>query len=196
MARDYPLAAYAAQESEGQAHRHASRSFSIESSSPNNFRGLPCHRCFAEQSRRNFAAIAIVSRRKNRCCPNGIDAARFAHAENNFDRRKFLGTGNCRRSSLLVGTVGELTPLKGQAEFLKAAAGSPPIIRMLTSSSPAQIILEKPDPERGSKDLIKHLNLDDRVRAVRWVEDIVANILRPGRLCFSVAHGIVWPGDR
>ena len=53
---------------------------------------------------------------------NGIDTGRFARARDQFNRQEFLKSWNLTEQGLLVGTVGELTPLKGHQDFLRAAA--------------------------------------------------------------------------
>jgi glycosyltransferase involved in cell wall biosynthesis len=73
---------------------------------------------------------------------------------------------------LLVGTVGELTPLKGQEEFLRAAK------QVLQQIPVARFIIAGIDHSRGNKhrerleQLIEELNLKERVRLVGWLEDL------------------------
>jgi glycosyltransferase involved in cell wall biosynthesis len=72
----------------------------------------------------------------------------------------------------LVGTVGELTPLKGQAEFLHAAA------RVISNYPTAYFFVVGVDHSPGSKNrkalehLIEELKLSGRVMFVGWLEDL------------------------
>ena len=103
---------------------------------------------------------------------NGIDTARFEEASLTFDREQFLRDWKLPSDSLLVGTVGELTPLKGQAEFLQAAA------QVVTQYPNAYFFIAGIDhsPENKNRKalerLIEELNLTDRVRLVGWLEDL------------------------
>jgi glycosyltransferase involved in cell wall biosynthesis len=103
---------------------------------------------------------------------NGIDVARFQVARQKFNRRQFLDSWELSEDSLLVGTVGELTPLKGQEEFLHAA------VQVLRESPTAYFIIAGIDHSRGKEHhtriqrLIEELDLAERVRLVGWLEDL------------------------
>src|SRR4030095_5195123 len=66
-------------------------------------------------------ADAVVQPEKISVVLNGIDTTAFQTAREKFDRAEFLGSWGLPEHTLLVGTVGELTPLKGQEDFLRAA---------------------------------------------------------------------------
>jgi glycosyltransferase involved in cell wall biosynthesis len=103
---------------------------------------------------------------------NGIDVARFQAARQEFNRRQFLNRWELPEDSLLVGTVGELTPLKGQEEFMRAAA------QVLKQVPTAYFIIAGIDHSREKEHrariqrLIEELDLAERVRLVGWLEDL------------------------
>ncbi len=173
MARDYPLAAYATRKN---LHarlivtRHVL--FSLN----------PLHRITLGRAARVIAvseAVAsqlsgnhVAAPEKITVVHNGIDTARFAVARGRFDRARFLRDWGLGADSLLIGTVGELTPLKGQTEFLKAAA-------QVVQRYPNAVFIiagtdNTPDKTNGAvlEDLTRRLGLQDRVRSVPWLEDI------------------------
>lgn len=173
MARDYPLAAYATRKNRYArlvVTRHVL--FSLN----------PLHRITLGRAARVIAvseAVAsqlasshVAAPEKITVVHNGIDTARFALARDKFDRRQFLRDWKLPADNLLIGTVGELTPLKGQAEFLKAAA------QVIQRYPNAYFIIagtdNTPDNTNGAvlDDLTRRLGLQDRVRSVPWLEDI------------------------
>lgn len=173
MARDYPLAAYAAVKNPGSrliVTRHVL------------FRLSRLHRVTLSKSARIIAvsqavasqlrADAIVPPEKISVVLNGIDTARFQAARQKFARREFLNGWELPENSLLVGTVGELTPLKGQEDFLRAA------VQVLEQHPAAYFIIAGIDHSRGNEHrthiehLIEELNLKQRVRLLGWMEDL------------------------
>ena len=125
MARDYPLASYAVR---GNKHsrlivtRHVL--FSLNK----------LHRITLSKAARIIAvsnavatqlridAIAVDDRIT--VVLNGIDVKRFENARAGFDRDGFLAGRGLAANTLLIGTVGELTPLKGQRRVFKSGSGS------------------------------------------------------------------------
>lgn len=173
MARDYPLAAYAARRSPGSrliVTRHVL------------FPLNRLHRITLSRAARIIAvsqavasrleAEAIVPAEKISVVLNGIDTARFAKARAEFNRRQFLDSWKLPEDSLLVGTVGELTPLKGQEEILRAAA------QILQQVPQAHFIIAGIDHSRGNQHrtrlerLTRELNLTAHVSLVGWLEDL------------------------
>ncbi len=173
MARDYPLAAYAAITNPGSkliVTRHVLFNLS------------PLHRMTLSKCARVIAvsqAVAsqlradeIVPAGKISVVVNGIDTARFQAAREKFTRREFLTRWELPENSSLVGTVGELTPLKGQEDFLRAA------VQVLRQHPSAYFIVAGIDHSRGNQHrshierLIEDLNLRERVRLVGWMEDL------------------------
>lgn len=173
MARDYPLAAYAVRRNPRAklvVTRHVL------------FRLNRLHRVTLAHATRVIAVSEAVAQqlRKDNVVPpekisvvlNGIDAAKFARAKAEFNREQFLDAWNIPRDSLLVGTVGELSPLKGQEEFIRAAA------QVLGRFPGAYFVVcgvdhsEDGRSKRQLERLIDELGLKDRVRLVEWLEDL------------------------
>lgn len=173
MARDYPLAAFAVRRNPVAkliVTRHVL------------FQLNRLHRITLAKSSRIIAvsqAVAsqlradeIASAEKVTVVLNGIDTRRFQKARAEFNREEFLRNWKLPAGCLLVGTVGELTPLKGHAELVKAAA------RILEHHPNAHFIIAGTDSSREEKhrkelsQLIEQLNLGERVTILPWLEDI------------------------
>ena len=171
MARDYPLAAFATRKSSSKlvVTRHVL--FGLNR----------LHRITLAKARviavshavaLELSAGKLVSPERISVVHNGIDATRFASARNTFDRQKFLSDWKLPKDILLIGTVGELTLLKGQTEFLKAAA-------QIVARHPEAFFIvagtDHSEAQRNSStvdDLIARLGLGERVRRVSWIDDI------------------------
>ena len=173
MARDYPIAAFATRKNPNTilvVTRHVL--FALN----------PLHRITLSRAARviavsQAAASELLNSRvaapdKITVVYNGIDIARFARARASFDRQEFLRKWDLPAESLLVGTVGELTRLKGQADFLKAAAE-------VASHFPQTYFIvagaDNSQDQANSEmvdELIETLKLSDRVRKVEWIEDV------------------------
>jgi glycosyltransferase involved in cell wall biosynthesis len=173
MARDYPLAAYSVRKND-QSRLIITRHVLF----PLN----RLHRATFSRASRIIAvseAVAtqlredkVVAQHKITVVLNGINTARFASTQQTFDREEFLKQWSLPDNCFLVGTVGELTPLKGQAEFLKAAA------QVVQEYPTAYFIVAGTDNSQEQtngavlQELISRLKLTDRVRIVPWLEDI------------------------
>jgi glycosyltransferase involved in cell wall biosynthesis len=173
MARDYPLAAYAVRMNRGSKliiTRHVlfdlNRLHRITLS--NATRIIAVSQAVASQLQAN----AIAPSEKIRIVLNGIDTARFQEARRNFTRSQFLDAWSLPRGCFLIGTVGELTPLKGQEEFLRAAAQ---VVKQIPT---AYFIVAGMDHSRRQehrsriKQLIEELDLANRVTLVGWLDDL------------------------
>ena len=122
MARDYPLAAYAVRTNQA-ARLIITRHVLFPLSR--------LHRVTLAQAARIIAVSRAVAAQltADRVAPpekisvvlNGIDTERFQAVRQRFSRQQFLAAWQLPEDCLLVGTVGELTPLKGQEELLRAA---------------------------------------------------------------------------
>jgi len=173
MARDYPLAAYAVRRNPraklivtrhvlftlNRLHRvtlaHAARVIAVSEA-------------VAQQLRKDN----VVPAEKISVVLNGIDTAKFARAKAEFDREQFLEAWNFPRDSLLVGTVGELSPLKGQEEFIRATAQ---VLRGFPGAYFVVCGVDHSEDGRHQKrleQLIAEAGLKDRVRLVGWLEDL------------------------
>ena len=173
MARDYPLAAYAAR---------ANAASKLITTRHVLFPLSRLHRITLSRAARIIAvshavasrlkADAIVPAEKISVILNGIDTARFSKARAEFDRRRFFGSWKLPADSLLVGAVGELTPLKGQEEILRAAS------QLLKQLPQIHFIIAGVDHSRENQHrtrlehLIKELNLTTHVSLVGWLDDL------------------------
>ncbi len=193
MARDYPLAAFAVRKNSAKliVTRHVlfplNRLHRITLSKA--ARIIAVSEAVAAQLR----ASAIAAAEKITVILNGIDVDRFVNARDSFDRSQFLMIGNYPRKRLLIGTVGELNPLKGQEEFLLAAT------QILKQFPAAQFIIAGIDHSPDGKNR-KHLEQLDRsartnaARAIGWLARRSGpTLLCVGCFCLRVTHGIVWP---
>ena len=173
MARDYPLAAYA-------VRRNPSARLILTRHVLFPLNRL--HRLtFSKASRIIAVSQAVASQlRADRVAPaekisvvlNGIHARRFALAREQFNRHEFLQRWRLPEKSLLVGTVGELTPLKGQQDFLRAAA------QISKQIARCNFIIAGIDHSPGARNeaqierLIDELSLREQVRRVKWLDDL------------------------
>ncbi|HEX8143479.1 MAG TPA: glycosyltransferase family 4 protein [Pyrinomonadaceae bacterium] len=174
MARDYPLASYAARRNRRARlfitrhvlfHLNRLHVFTLSSVS----RVIAVSRAVASalEAQRIFPAnkISVVH--------NGIDIERFDRAARGFDREAFRRTlPRYAPGRLLVGTVGEFKALKGQEEFLRAAA-------QLAERFPrADFIIAGADFSRTGETrahverLIHELGLETRVHLTGWLDDV------------------------
>jgi glycosyltransferase involved in cell wall biosynthesis len=173
MARDYPLAAYAAGRNPKARlilTRHVlfplNRLHRITLAKAS--RIIAVSQAVASQLRSNQVAAA----EKITVVLNGINASRFALARKQFDRQAFLQRWRLPEQCMLVGTVGELTPLKGQQDFLRAAAQ---IAKQIPGCNFVIAGIDhSPDGrnEAQIERLIDELELRERVRRVKWLDDL------------------------
>lgn len=173
MARDYPLAAYAARRNRKSRliiTRHVlfplSRLHGVTLS--NVSRVIAVSEAVARRLREQqlFPLDKIVT------VPNGIDVDRFAEARRKFDREAFRRKLGLPSDGLLVGTVGEINPLKGHEDFVRAAAiiadrfpGLHFIVAGEDSSAQKEHL-------RALQQLIAELGLEKRVHHFGWLDDI------------------------
>lgn len=172
MARDYPLAAYATRQNKEArliVTRHVlfplNRLHRVTLSRA--ARIIAVSRAVAAQLR----ADQISRPEKISIVLNGIDTDRFGRARTSFSREQFLDDWKLPANSLLVGTVGELSPLKGQEQFLRAAA------RMSEQYPNLHFVVAGLDHSSGHhrallRLLIEKLGLTERVRLVGWLDDL------------------------
>jgi glycosyltransferase involved in cell wall biosynthesis len=173
MARDYPPAAYAVR-----INKDAQLIVTRHVLFPLN----RLHRITLSKAARIIAvsqAVALQLREdgtvpagKIKVVQNGIDDERFRRTQAKFSRQQFLHSWGLPEDSLLVGTVGELTPLKGQEEFVQAAA----LIIKYYANAYFVIAGIGSSRENEYRALLEHqikkLNLTERVRLLGWFEDI------------------------
>lgn len=175
MARDYPLAAYAV---------HRNRDAKLIVTRHVLFPMSRLHKLTLARVARVIAvseAVAIqlrsekiVPREKIAVIPNGIELSRFDNTLHNFDRPRARKSWNVPADALLIGTVGEIKPLKGQEEFLRAAA------KIADHRDDVYFIIAGIDSSLGKENrarieyLTDQLGLRERVRFVEWVQNIAS----------------------
>ena len=172
MARDYPLAAYASRRNRhcrltvtrhvlfplGRLHSLTlSKAARVIAVSRSVARGLVAQRLIPNER------IAVI--------PNGIDISRFENVSRT-DGTDFRRSCNIPADALLVGTVGELTPLKGHGEFLQAAAKISAVfpnayflIAGIDTAADAPILL-------ALQKQIQESGLAQRCQILGWVENL------------------------
>ena len=173
LARDYPMASYAMLRNRG-ARLIITRHVLFPMSAVHQFTLSQAARVIGVSNAvaRQLAANGVAKPEKISVVMNGIDSARFRKAREEFQRKAFLTEWDLPANSLLIGMVGTLTLLKGQAEFLKAAA----LVRERYPN--ARFIIAGTDTSDGNKNiawieaLIEKLHLKDVVRLVGWIDDL------------------------
>jgi glycosyltransferase involved in cell wall biosynthesis len=106
--------------------------------------------------------------------PNGIDIQRWASADRGALREAFRRTHEIPDDDILVGTMGELVPLKGQRDLVLAAgeiAKRYPETRYLIVGSDNSIDKKY---RRELKRLVRVSGLEERFHWLDWVDDTPA----------------------
>ena len=188
MARDYPLAALAtrrAPEARLIITRHVL--FPLKKIHALTLSHVARVIAVSEPVARALKAQEIFPAQKISVVPNGIDCERF-DAVSRDDSRANL----CRRLKIdekrrLIGTLGELNPLKGHEEFLRAAA------LIAERFMEADFIIAGADSSPTGEHraalerLISELNLQGRVHLTGWIDD-VAQYLTALDVFVSASH--------
>ncbi len=173
LARDYPLAYYATRRNPGSKliiTRHVlfplNRLHSITLSAV--ARVIAVSPAVKRELEELLPAHRIV------IIPNGIEIQRFERDQPQAELNRFRQRLDISEDDLLIGTVGEITPLKGHEDFLRAAA----TIRHRLPNT--KFIVAGVDASRRGnnlaalENLIADLNLETSVRLVGWVEDLAS----------------------
>ncbi|MDQ1638068.1 MAG: hypothetical protein QOF62_1407 [Pyrinomonadaceae bacterium] len=173
MARDYPLAAYATRRNSAAQlilTRHVL--FPLNRLHRLTFSGASRIIAVSQAVASQLRADNLAPPEKIAVVLNGIDVRRFAQAREQFNRQQFLERWKLPEAGLLVGTVGELTPLKGHQDFLRAATQ---ISRQIPG---CKFIIAGIDHSPDGKNeaeieqLIDELDLPEQVRLVKWIDDL------------------------
>ena len=175
MARDYTLAAYATRRNRN-ARLIVTRHVLFPLNQLHKITLAKVSRVIAvsEAVKRQLSNQGIVPSGKISVVHNGIDIARFVSTTDASKREQFCRSNGIPEWSLLIGTVGELNPLKGHENFLRAAA------RLATLFRRAYFIVAGVDASITQanrtklKALVRKLNLTDRVRLIGWMDDITS----------------------
>jgi glycosyltransferase involved in cell wall biosynthesis len=173
MARDYPLAAFAAR---GKPHakliltRHVL--FPLKRFQSRVFSRASRVIAVSEAVARQLKAQQLLQPERISVVRNGVDVERLNEARRTSNRAALCRGWGFPENCLLVGTVGELNPLKGHDVFIQAAAN------VVASHPQARFLIVGGDSSSGNKtlnalkDLIAGLSLSDRIRMVGEVEDV------------------------
>jgi L-malate glycosyltransferase len=129
----------------------------------------------SEAVARSLRAQKIFDGRKLRVVENGVDLSRFARARAEFESRRDETAG----VPLRVGIVGELSAVKGQDDFVRAAA-----VVAGELGDRVEFLVVGEDNSRGggnrarAERLVSELNLNGRVRLLGQVgEDELAGLV-------------------
>jgi glycosyltransferase involved in cell wall biosynthesis len=172
-ARDYPLAAIATRRAGG-AHLVITRHVLFP------LRQL--HRIILSRASRVIAVSEAVAHAlsaqgifptgKISIVTNGIDVRRFDVGANAASRETFRRRIGVEPKHLLVGMLGEINPLKGQEEFLRAAA------LIASRIADARFVIAGCDTSRAGahlaqvERLVTELDLGERVHLTGWLDDV------------------------
>jgi glycosyltransferase involved in cell wall biosynthesis len=161
VARDYPLAALA----KGRSNAHLVLTRHVL---------FPLNRIHKLTLRRTSRVIAVSEAvAKSLYAQSVFDAKKILTIHNGIDLRKFAGVETqASPHKLRVGTIGHIAPIKGQEDFVRAAAlviqNRPNVEFVIAGEDKSQsrenrIALEK---------LIRELDLDQKVKLIGWVDDM------------------------
>lgn len=173
-ARDYSLAALAVRLSRTQAKLVLTRHVLFPINRLHKFL-LPRVTVFIAVSgavRNGLLQQKIVTAESVKLIYNGIDTRRFANVRRTFDRRAFLEKLGLAPARRYVGMAGEITPHKGQTDFVRAAA------LVAEKHLDVDFLIVGRDSTAGEKHLtelkklIAELNLTARVKLLGWFEDV------------------------
>ena len=188
MARDYPLASLAARRA-GNAQLVITRHVLFPLHQLHRITLSRVARVIAvsEAVARALSAQAIFPARKISVVTNGVNTRRFDASENAFSREMFRRRASVEPEERLVGMLGEIKPLKGQEEFLRAAAL---IARRVAD---ARFIIAGCDTSPTGahrariERLITELDLGGRAHLTGWLDD-VAPLLASLDIFVSASH--------
>ena len=188
LARDYPLAAYASRRNR-RSRLIVTRHVLFPLNPLHALTLARASRIIAVSSavQRALAAQYLLPAERVVVIPNGIDMSRFEHPPDGADRSEFRSWWKIPEEGLLVGSVGELTPLKGHEEFVQAAAL---VVRRFPGT---QFVIAGVDAAAGSPNLMKlqrlitQLDLNNAVRILGWVEDL-GSLYRALDVFVSASH--------
>jgi glycosyltransferase involved in cell wall biosynthesis len=173
MARDYPLAALAMRRNSDSRlilTRHVL--FPLKRLHALTLKRVARVIAVSEPVARALLSTGIFPAQKISVIPNGIDLERFSGLRSVENRARVCRAWQMKPERLLVGTLGELNPLKGQAEFLRAAA----LIREQFEET--EFIIAGADASSAGEhraaleSLIERLNLRGRAHLIGWLEEV------------------------
>jgi len=173
VARDYPLASYATRRNPG-SKLIITRHVLFPLNHLHSITLSKVARVIAVSSAVKRELEELLPPKRIVIIPNGIEIQRFVPERSLAERNRFRQRWNIREDDLLIGTVGEITPLKGHEDFLRAAS------TILEELPHAKFLIAGVDASRSGNNraalerLITELNLGSSVRIVGWVKDLVS----------------------
>ena len=188
MARDYPLASYAAR-SNKRSRLVITRHVLFPLNRLHTFALSNVSRIIAvsQPVARSLQQRNIFPANKISIIPNGINLSRFNSQVRGFKREEYLKRLQIAPERLLIGTIGELNRLKGQEDFLRAAS-------IVARRNPQiDFVIAGRDTSRTGehlaalKSLANELGLNNRVYFTGWLED-VAPLLHALAIFVSASH--------
>jgi len=167
VARDYPLAALVARRSSARLILTRHVLFPMKRTHKLTLRRTNRVIAVSQAVAEGLRAQRIFSEEKIVLIHNGIDVDRFARGrEDRFTNNKDAG------QNLRVGMIGHLAPIKGQEDFIRAAA------IVYRQRRDVGFVIAGEDKSRSGEHrqrierLIAELNLDQRVSLIGWVDDV------------------------
>jgi glycosyltransferase involved in cell wall biosynthesis len=173
LARDYPVAAMAARRSKSAAFV-LTRHVLFPLSRIHSFTLSRVSRVIAvsEAVAKALKTQSIFPAERIKVVHNGLDFSRLDRVSLPFDRRLMLENLNLPFGKRLVATVGDLNPLKGHEELLRAAA------RLVQRFDDVDFVIVGSDQTRKRKyrahleSIVKELEFGNRIHFVDWVDDL------------------------
>jgi glycosyltransferase involved in cell wall biosynthesis len=165
VARDYPLAAMAARRGGARLVLTRHVLFPLNRIHRLTLRGISRVIAVSQAVAEGLRAQGIFDQDKIVCIPNGIDIERF---EKGREANRQPGTDR----KLRVGMIGHLAPIKGQADFIRAAAV------VVSRRDDVEFIIAGEDKSRSGdnrrelENLIDELNLKEQVSLIGWIDDV------------------------
>jgi L-malate glycosyltransferase len=167
VARDYPLAALAARRAGARLVLTRHVLFPLKGIHRLTLRRTARVIAVSQAVAEGLHAQGIFDPEKIVCIHNGIDVERFAKGSEAVANR-----AQAAERKLRVGMIGHLAPIKGQEDFIRAAAA------VCGSRHDVEFIIAGEDKSRSGDNrrklekLIEELNLNQRVSLIGWVDDV------------------------
>jgi glycosyltransferase involved in cell wall biosynthesis len=173
LARDYPMAAMAARRNKG-ASVVLTRHVLFPLSRIHSFTLSRVSRVIAvsEAVAKALKSQSIFPAERIKVVHNGLDFSRLDNISLPIDRRRILEGLNLPVERRLVATVGDLNPLKGHEELLRAAA------RLVQRFDDVDFVIVGADQTRKREyraylaSIARELELGKRIHFVDWVDDL------------------------
>jgi glycosyltransferase involved in cell wall biosynthesis len=158
LARDYPLAATAARLT------NASLVLTRHVLFPLN----PLHK-FAL---RGVSGVIAVSNAVSDSLKSAFPPEKIETVHNGINTKRFSPSAKKQNRMFTIGTIGHLAPIKGQIDFIRAAA------IVLEKRQNVEFVIVGEDKSPGGRNLVEierliaELNLQTKVRLVGWIDDV------------------------